>query len=110
VREAAEGLATVDVLVETTAIASPETGPLPDACAAVVAEVDPGAVVAPYVCPAGTDAQRLAPLGIRGYGFAPLVLPDGFDAVALWHARDERVPVDSIRRGHEVLRRIALRY
>ena len=35
-------------------------------------------------------------LGIAGYGFAPLRLPDGFDFPAMFHGVDERVPLDAL--------------
>jgi acetylornithine deacetylase/succinyl-diaminopimelate desuccinylase-like protein len=68
-----------------------------------VAAADPDGLVVPFVMPAGTDAQRLAAAGVRGYGFTPLVLPPGFEYGALFHAVDERVPVEALLRGYEIL-------
>ncbi|KHK97773.1 hypothetical protein LK09_09725 [Microbacterium mangrovi] len=58
---------------------------------------DPGGIVVPYLLPASTDNKHLASLGIRGYGFVPLRVPDGFDVFGEFHAADERVPVDALR-------------
>ena len=46
---------------------------------------DPEAHVVPYCMSGGTDAKQFSRLGITGYGFAPLKLPEGFDYQALFH-------------------------
>jgi acetylornithine deacetylase/succinyl-diaminopimelate desuccinylase-like protein len=38
-----------------------------------------------------------------GYGFSPLQLPPDLDFMALFHGVDERVPVDGIKFGVDVL-------
>ncbi|MEZ3161757.1 M20/M25/M40 family metallo-hydrolase [Microbacterium sp. BWT-B31] len=58
---------------------------------------DPGSLVVPYLLPASTDNKHFARLGIAGYGFVPLRVPDGFDVFGQFHAADERVPVESLR-------------
>ncbi len=62
---------------------------------AVTAE-DPDGVVVPYLLPASTDNKHFARLGIAGYGFVPLQVPDGFDVFGQFHSADERIPVASI--------------
>ena len=42
-------------------------------------EFDPGGHVVPYCMSGGTDAKQFSRLGITGYGFSPLQLPEGFD-------------------------------
>ena len=64
---------------------------------------DPEAVVVPYCIGGGTDAKAFAQLGIDCFGFAPLLLPDGFDYRAMAHGVDERVPVEGLRFGANVL-------
>ena len=49
-------------------------GTLADAVSALAG--DPGAKVLPYTLSGGTDNKSLSRLGITGYGFAPLMLPD----------------------------------
>jgi len=71
-------------------------------CAALKAE-DPGARPVPYMLSGGTDAKAFSRLGIRGFGFSPLRLPDEFDFAAMFHGVDERVPVDALRFGVRVL-------
>lgn len=64
----------------------------------------------PYVMPAGTDTAALHTLGINCYGFTPLALPDGFDYPAMFHAVDERVPVEALRRGKQMLESLVVDY
>jgi acetylornithine deacetylase/succinyl-diaminopimelate desuccinylase-like protein len=42
-------------------------------------------------------------LGIRCFGFSPLRLPPELDFAALFHGVDERVPIDSLKFGTDVL-------
>jgi acetylornithine deacetylase/succinyl-diaminopimelate desuccinylase-like protein len=70
-----------------------------------VEEFDPGAHTVPYCMSGGTDAKQFAKLGITGYGFAPVWLPEGFAYQALFHGVDERVPVEGLHFGVRVLDR-----
>ncbi len=78
-------------------------GDLVDAMNAAVLAVDPDGRTVPYMLSGGTDAKAFARLGIRCFGFAPLRLPPELDFAALFHGVDERVPVDALRFGTEVL-------
>ncbi len=86
--------------------AAPLDTPLMDAMAGALLAEDPGATVLPYMLSAGTDNKALAKIGIAGYGFVPLRLPDGYDFPAMFHGTDERVPVESLRFGCRVLDRL----
>ncbi|MET7934398.1 M20/M25/M40 family metallo-hydrolase [Streptomyces sp. NPDC005322] len=70
---------------------------------AAVEHFDPGGHVVPFCMSGGTDAKQFSRLGILGYGFSPLRLPEGFDYQALFHGVDERVPVDALHFGVRVL-------
>ncbi|MFI9770613.1 M20/M25/M40 family metallo-hydrolase [Streptomyces sp. NPDC052415] len=72
---------------------------------AAVEEFAPRGHVVPYCMSGGTDAKQFSRLGITGYGFAPLKLPEGFDYQALFHGVDERVPVEALHFGVRVLDR-----
>lgn len=72
---------------------------------AAVEEFAPEGQVVPYCMSGGTDAKQFSRLGITGYGFAPLKLPEGFDYQALFHGVDERVPVEALHFGVRVLDR-----
>ncbi|MYV41855.1 M20/M25/M40 family metallo-hydrolase [Streptomyces sp. SID1328] len=87
------------------ALQAPVDAPLFGRMRAAVEEFAPGAHVVPYCMSGGTDAKQFSRLGITGYGFAPLRLPEGFDYQALFHGVDERVPVEALRFGVRVLDR-----
>ncbi|BCQ08779.1 succinyl-diaminopimelate desuccinylase [Mycobacterium heckeshornense] len=78
-------------------------GDLVDAMNAALLAVDPDARTVPYMLSGGTDAKAFARLGIRCFGFVPLRLPPDLDFSALFHGVDERVPVDALRFGTQVL-------
>jgi acetylornithine deacetylase/succinyl-diaminopimelate desuccinylase-like protein len=114
----AEFEATVDELIGPgvtrewiTELPSYETtfdGELVDAMNAALLVVDPDARIVPYMLSGGTDAKHFARLGIRCFGFIPLRLPPELDFAALFHGVDERVPVDSLVFGTEVLEHFLL--
>ncbi|MEW2316118.1 M20/M25/M40 family metallo-hydrolase [Streptomyces bauhiniae] len=85
------------------ALQAPVDAPLFGRMRAAVEEFAPGAHVVPYCMSGGTDAKQFSRLGITGYGFAPLRLPEGFDYQALFHGVDERVPVEALQFGVRVL-------
>ncbi|BBZ52238.1 M20/M25/M40 family metallo-hydrolase [Mycobacterium heidelbergense] len=78
-------------------------GDLVDAMNAAVLAFDPDSRTVPYMLSGGTDAKAFARLGIRCFGFAPLRLPPDLDFTALFHGVDERVPIDALRFGTDVL-------
>ncbi len=85
-------------------------GPLVDAVKATLETHDPGAPVLPYMLSGGTDNKALATLGIKGYGFAPLQLPPELDFPGMFHGVDERVPLDALVFGRQVLTDLLLNY
>ncbi len=68
------------------------------------------AAVLPYMMAAATDAKYLVPLGIPTYGFAPLQLPPGMSLMDMFHAHDERVPVEGLGWGLKVLYEVVKQY
>ncbi|GBE66599.1 hypothetical protein MFM001_30610 [Mycobacterium sp. MFM001] len=91
-----------------TSLPSYETsfdGDLVDAMNSALLAVDPDARTVPYMLSGGTDAKAFARLGIRCFGFTPLRLPPELDFSALFHGVDERVPVDALRFGADVMSR-----
>ncbi|MHA3722347.1 M20/M25/M40 family metallo-hydrolase [Leucobacter sp. HY1910] len=81
----------------------PFEGELIDAMTASLKRHDPEARVLPYLLSGGTDNKSLSRLGITGYGFAPLRLPADLDFPGMFHGVDERVPLDALDFGHDVL-------
>ncbi|MFJ8805851.1 M20/M25/M40 family metallo-hydrolase [Streptomyces sp. NPDC102490] len=87
------------------ALQAPVDAPTYARMRAAVQEFAPEGHVVPYCMSGGTDAKQFSRLGITGYGFAPLKLPEGFDYQALFHGVDERVPVEALHFGVRVLDR-----
>ncbi|WP_084078477.1 M20/M25/M40 family metallo-hydrolase [Demequina sp. NBRC 110057] len=95
----------VEPYITERSLEAPFDVPLVDKMVAALGAEDPGATVLPYNMMGGTDNKHLAQLGIAGYGFAPLLLPQDLDFPSLFHGIDERIPVDSLHFGTAVLRR-----
>jgi len=78
--------------------ASPVETPLMDRIREFVDREDPGAGVVPMGLPGFTDSHwfRAAFPGCVAYGFMPARSMDYFEAAALMHAPDERVPVEDL--------------
>lgn len=81
----------------------PFEGDFVDAMVDSIVREDPEAIVLPYMLSAGTDNKALSRLGIRGYGFTPLRLPENLDFAGLFHGVDERVPLDAMAFGVRAL-------
>lgn len=86
------------------------SGPLIERIIATLGAHDPGAPVLPYLMSGGTDNKALSLLGITGYGFAPLRLPADLDFPGMFHGVDERVPLDALVFGRNVLADLLLEY
>jgi acetylornithine deacetylase/succinyl-diaminopimelate desuccinylase-like protein len=95
----------VQVVHEDRALETTADGPLVEAMTAALQAEDPGSAVLPYCLSGGTDNKHFDRLGIRGFGFAPLRLPAGFEFATLFHGTDERVPVESLEFGARTLGR-----
>ncbi|MEV0622746.1 M20/M25/M40 family metallo-hydrolase [Nonomuraea sp. NPDC050404] len=85
---------------------APYPAPFFDELAASLVAEDPQARPVPYVMAGGTDAKSFAALGIKGYGFAPLMLRPDLDYFGMFHGKDERVPVEGLEFGTRVLTRL----
>lgn len=79
-----------------SATEAPVDSPLLGVLQSAIDAEDAGATVVPYLLPASTDNKHFARLGIAGYGFVPLRVPDDFDVFGQFHAADERIPVDAL--------------
>jgi len=106
IRELAGPGVDVEVHHRDTSLETSFDGRLVDRMVAALQAEDPGAPVLPYCLSGGTDNKALSRLGIRGFGFAPLQLPDDLDFPAMFHGVDERVPVQALRFGTRVLDRL----
>ncbi|MGC5584738.1 M20/M25/M40 family metallo-hydrolase [Ornithinimicrobium sp. W1679] len=93
----------IEIVHRDVALEAPSSGELVESMKRALLKEDPGAHVLPYCLSGGTDNKHLSRLGITGYGFAPLRLPEELDFVGMFHGVDERVPTDAIRFGTRVL-------
>ena len=100
----------IEAEFEDIALEVPFSGTVVDAMVDALEAEDPDAVVLPYMLGAGTDNKSLSTLGITGYGFVPLQLPDELDFTGMFHGVDERVPVASLEFGSRVLDRLLRTY
>jgi acetylornithine deacetylase/succinyl-diaminopimelate desuccinylase-like protein len=92
-----------EVVTSDIAVETGFSGDLVQAMTDSLQAADPGSVAVPFMMSAGTDAKSWAPLGVRCFGFAPLKLPPELDFAALFHGVDERVPIDSLKFGCQVI-------
>lgn len=93
----------VEILTRDIALEADFSGKLVDAMCAAIKTEDPEAIPVPYLMSGGTDNKALSDLGIIGYGFSPLKLPENLDFFSLFHGVDERVPIDGLKFGVRVL-------
>ncbi|WP_168627199.1 M20/M25/M40 family metallo-hydrolase [Cryobacterium sp. BB307] len=100
----------LQIVTQDVGLETPFDGPLVDEITRVLGEHDPGAPVLPYMLSGGTDNKALSKLGITGYGFAPLRLPAELDFPGMFHGVDERVPLDALVFGRQVLAQLLLDY
>jgi acetylornithine deacetylase/succinyl-diaminopimelate desuccinylase-like protein len=84
---------------------APLDAPVMGAMAAALLAEDPGGTVVPHCMSGGTDAKQFSRLGIAGYGFTPLLLPEGFDYYEMFHGVNERVPVAALEFAVRVVTR-----
>jgi acetylornithine deacetylase/succinyl-diaminopimelate desuccinylase-like protein len=78
--------------------------PLWDTMVAGLKKHDPSGIAVPYLAPGFTDAKSWSRLGTRCYGFMPVRFPDdGTRFADLFHGHDERIPVDGLKWGVQVL-------
>jgi acetylornithine deacetylase/succinyl-diaminopimelate desuccinylase-like protein len=105
----------IEVLHEERAIADsatgePRFGPFYRTLAGILAARDPDGVALPMITPASTDASFFGQLGIRCYGWLPVLLPAGSSHRTLLHAANERIPLDALEFGTQCLTQLLRTY
>ena len=82
--------------------------PLWDAIAGFVEGIEPGARMAPIACPGFTDSHYLRQAyGTVAYGFFPIKAMEAEFATKLVHSANERIAVDDLELGVEMMRATA---
>jgi acetylornithine deacetylase/succinyl-diaminopimelate desuccinylase-like protein len=94
---------TIQTITHDIALEVDFEGDLVEAMIQSILVFDPEGIPVPYLMSGGTDNKALSDLGIVGFGFSPLKLPADLDFMALFHGVDERVPVDGLKFGADVL-------
>jgi acetylornithine deacetylase/succinyl-diaminopimelate desuccinylase-like protein len=61
----------------------------------------PGAVVTPMIVPYGTDSNGFRPLGVKSYGFTPVIV--SAETVASMHGDAEYIPIDVLGPAIQIL-------
>jgi len=86
-------------------VTEPVASPLFDIIKREVETREPGAQVVPYLIPGFTDAKYFTQTGARWYGFSPVKIEkgSGIRFADMFHGHDERVPVDGLAWGVDVL-------
>lgn len=104
-----------EVALEVVRSAPPTTtdpvdSPLFDQIRASILAVEPEATVVPYMIPGFTDAKYFTLLGAKWYGFSPVKMPKDIRFADLFHGHNERVPVDGLAWGTNVLFDVVRRF
>ncbi|MFO7571375.1 MAG: M20/M25/M40 family metallo-hydrolase [Gaiellaceae bacterium] len=87
---------------------SPLDTPLWKALAEFAGVVEPGAKLVPFACPGFTDSHYLREaFGTVAYGFFPIKAMDTRVAIELVHSANERIAVDDLELGVEMMRFVA---
>ena len=92
-------------MVNMIAVEAPFEGKIVEAMTSAIRAEDPLGTPVPYTVSGGTDAKAFSTLGIKCYGFLPLLLPPELDFSAMFHGVDERVPVSGLEFGVRVMDR-----
>lgn len=97
--------AEVEVLHSLPSVETDATTPLYGHLEAMLRKHDPFGEPLPYMVVGFTDAKAYARLGTHCYGFSPVKFDPTHEVSfqKMYHGHDERVPVDGIRWGFEVL-------
>lgn len=93
----------IETITHDIALETDFDGDLVEAMNQSILRFDSEGIPVPYLMSGGTDNKALSELGIIGYGFSPLQLPPDLDFMALFHGVDERVPIEGIKFGVNVL-------
>ena len=77
---------------------------------AVLRQADPEGVPVPMLLPGATDGRFFSRLRVQSYGFLPMTLPPDFAFSETIHGINERVPVDALAFGTEVIYQLLQRF
>ena len=94
----------IEILREMPPVVNDPDTPLMALILKSLAAAHPGATPVPYLMPGFTDAKSWSRLGTKCYGFMPVRFPDdGVRFGDLFHGHDERIPVEGLKWGTDLL-------
>ena len=95
----------IELIIGTDAVVATfdEPGSLYPILEAAIRAHDPDGVPLPVMAPFSTDAKHLLALGVPTFGFSPLRQPPGETYLDRYHGIDERVSLEGLRWGLQVL-------
>jgi acetylornithine deacetylase/succinyl-diaminopimelate desuccinylase-like protein len=105
-KEFARRLGDPEVKIEVTyesddPVVTTQDSPFYRALEAAVKKQHPDAIVTPMIVPYGTDSNGFRPLGVKSYGFTPVIVPAA--SIVSMHGDAEFVPVDAIGPAIKIL-------
>jgi acetylornithine deacetylase/succinyl-diaminopimelate desuccinylase-like protein len=92
----------LELIVYDKGPSEPDMG-LFDTLADILKEADTGGIPVPILMTGSSDARFLSRLGIQTYGFMPMQLPEDIRLNRLAHSVDERIPLETLEFGTNVL-------
>jgi len=102
--------ADIEFIDPNEALEADPASPLFEVIKDVMRVHDAEATVVPTLLVGGTDAQRVAGLGTKVYGFAPEMYLGGLNDWDRIHGHDERINIRSLQWGTRVLYDIVARF
>ncbi len=93
----------INVLTEIKPTTADPGDPIMGSIERIIQRHDPGSVVVPMMISATTDGAHYSTLGTKYFGFSPVKFRGDDSFVAMFHGRDERIPIDGFRFGVKVL-------
>jgi acetylornithine deacetylase/succinyl-diaminopimelate desuccinylase-like protein len=99
----------IEVVHHMPGPAEPDMG-LFDLLAETLQRADPNGTPVPFFLSGTTDARLFSRLGIQTYGYLPGPLPPGVSIAELIHGADERIPVESVAFGADVIYEVLRTY
>ena len=113
IRKVAEDLGEfeIEILKDMPPVETTTDTPLWQVIADVMRKEAAAGSVVPMMMPGFTDAKQWSRLGAKCYGFMPTRFPDdGTRFSDLFHGHDERIPIDGLAWGVEVLYQVVKRF
>jgi acetylornithine deacetylase/succinyl-diaminopimelate desuccinylase-like protein len=101
--------AEIEVFLFNPGPPDPDMG-LFDTLAGILQEADPDGLPVPLLLPGATDACHFGRLGIQTYGFTPMKLPRDMNFWQFMHGADERIPVEAVQFGADMIYRVLQRF